>query len=706
MIARAARMLGFEVYFPIGIDRNGIPVERYTERIYGIKMQDMSREKFVELCRNSLDDLENEMIEIMKNLGISGDFKNYYRTDSPSYRALTQATFIELWKKGLIYEANRPNNYCYDCRTTIADADVEYEDFKTILVYIRFKVGDDEIVIATTRPELLCSCQAVIVNPKDSRYKKFVGKKATIPIYGREVPIVAHSSANPSFGTGAVMVCSYGDLNDVRIFRELKLKEIIAINLEGRMTEVAGKYANLKIEDARKAIIEDLEKEGLIVKKEEIVHSKPICDRSKTPIEIIPMPEFYLKQVAFKKILKKIQKKIKFHPEKHRQRLLDWIESITTDWPISRRRYYGTEIPIWYCEKCGEANLPKPGKYYQPWREKAPFKRCRKCRNESFIPETRTFDTWFDSSISALFISKYSLSPKFFKKIYPISIRPQGKDIVRTWLYYSILRCYQLTKKIPWERAWIMGYGVDEKGEKMSKSKGNVIDPIPIIEKFGADTFRFWSAQESSLGEDFRCSEQRIENAGKFLTKLWNIARFISFFPLPKKAKLTKSDEWIISELKNTLKEAIAGYKEFNFFVPAIKIREFTWNIFANHYLEMVKARAYGQGFSKEETEAAWFTLHYCLKNILLLLAPIAPFITDFIWQKLYSKNSIHLQKFPEVIQVKNLRKLTKIIIEFNSKVWNEKKKRNMNLKDRIDIEIPKELKMFEKDLRKMHNIA
>jgi valyl-tRNA synthetase len=417
------------------------------------------------------------------------------------------------------------------------------------------------------------------------------------------------------------------------------------------------------------------------------------------------MKEFYLKQIDFLPQIRKIAEKLIFHPEEHRQLLLNWIDSVTIDWPITRRRFYGTDVPIWYCKKCGKPNLPKPGKYYQPWKEKPPFKKCQFCDGKEFIGETRTFDTWFDSSISPLFISKYSKDEEFFEKIFPNSLRPQGKDIIRTWLYYTILRCYQLTKKIPWQHAWIMGYGVDEKGEKMSKSKGNVIDPIPLLEKYGADNFRFWNAAEVSLGYDFRCSEQRVEGASKFLTKLWNISRFISSFPEPKKVKLTKTDEWMLGELNNLVKDCLKGYGDLNFFVPTSKIREFTWNFFAAHYIELVKARAYGQGFSKSEQQSAWFTLHTCLKTILLLLAPVTPFITDYLWRMLYSKVSIHSEQFPKPEWKTEMTKLTQKILEFNTTVWNTKKKLGMSLKDKIEINIPIELKPFEKDLVAMHNI-
>jgi len=708
MIARTARMMGYEVYFPIGIDRNGLPVEIYTERVKGVSIRDVPREKFLELCRETLDQLEAEMIALMRRMGLSGDFDNYYRTDSEEYRALTQATFIELWNRGLIYSATRPNNYCWECGTTIADAEIEYEERPAKLVYIKFKVEEDEsdLIIATTRPELLAACQAVIVNPGDERYTHLHWKHAIVPIYSRRVEIIPHPAARPEFGTGAVMICSYGDYTDVLLFRELGLKEIVAINQEGKMTEAAGKYAGMRIEEAREAIIRDLEEMGLVVKVEEIMHRTPVCERSKTPIEIIPMEDYYLKQLEFAEILKEKSAFMKFHPERHRKLLIDWIDSLKIDWPISRRRYYGTEIPIWYCKRCGEPHLPPAGRYYRPWIEDPPFERCKKCGHDRFIGETRTFDTWMDSSISPLFITKYSRDERFFRRAYPVAIRPQGKDIVRTWLYYTILRCYQLTGKMPFKHVWISGTGLDEKGEKMSKSKGNVIDPAPIIEKYGADRFRFWCAQESSLGEDFRISEERIANAGKFITKFLNIARYVSLFPRPRRAVLTPTDRWILAELAETARKCYEGYRDFNFFIPATAIRNFAWNIFADHYIEMSKQRAYGRGFSKSEQRAAWYTLHESLRTILLLLAPITPFITDYIWRKLYSKKSIHLKRFPKVRWSRAYTKYTNTIIEFNSMVWRMKKERGLSLRDPIEVEIPRELKPFKRDLVAMHNIV
>nr|AIF23111.1 valyl-tRNA synthetase (VARS, valS) [uncultured marine thaumarchaeote SAT1000_12_G12] len=589
--------------------------------------------------------------------------------------------------------------------TTIADAEIIYEELPTKLVHMKFKTKDGEVIIASTRPELLCACKAVIVNPKDVRYTDLIGTKVTVPISNQEVEIQAHHSAQIEFGSGAVMVCSYGDHNDVALFRELDLEEVIAIGQDGRLTEAAGAYAGLKPKQARTKIIEDLESKGFVEKIEEISHRTPVSERSRAPIEIIPMEEFYLKQKGSVEKMRELGSQIKFYPKMHQQILMNWLDSIKIDWPISRRRYYGTEIPIWYCKKCSEPYLPEPGEYYQPWYLECPAEKCPKCGFTEFVGEERTFDTWMDSSVSPLFITKFKKDEEFFKRTYPTAVRPQAKDIVRTWLYYTLLRCENLTGKKPWSEAWIMGYGLDEKGMKMSKSKGNALDPLPIIEKFGADTFRFWSASEVNHGNDFRCSEQKIESTKKFLTKLWNVSRFLSSFPIVESADLADTDKWIISELDKLVKDCKVGFDEYNFFIPAIAIREFTWNIFAAQYIEMAKARAYGIEFSEAERDGAIYTLHKVLSTLLKLLAPITPYITDFLWQTLYSDKSIHTEQQTKAESNEDLTQHTQAISDFNSKVWNEKKEKGLHLPDSIKIEIPKELEIFKKDLVAMHHL-
>jgi len=706
MIARSQRMQGNRVLFPIGFDRNGINVEIYVEKNSHVRMRDTPREQFIELCANALDKLEAQMTEIMMTVGLSGDYEHKYHTDHESYRKFTQSTFIELWRRGLVYETTRPNNYCHDCGTTIADAEVEYEDRPSSLSYIRFKVKEtgENLIIATTRPELICACQLVIVNPTDERYKNLHGMHALLPVYGREVPIEPHPSAKPEFGTGAVMICSYGDYTDVLLFREVGLTEVLAVDPDGRLTNAAGPYQGLKTEEGRSCILHDLAAEGLLEKTEKIQHRTPVCSRSNTPIEIIPMREYYLKQIDFIPKLRQLAKRIIFHPDSSRHILLDWLNSISIDWPISRRRVYSTEIPVWYCKKCHTPLVPEPGKYYRPWRDPPPAEKCGECGFNEFEGESRTFDTWVDSSVSALFISRYPSDIKFFRLAYPVSIRTQGKDIVRTWLHYSILRCNQLTGRAPFAHVWINGLGMDEQGQAMHKSKGNVVEPEPLLEKYGADSFRFWNASEATLGSDFRCSEMRIAGAHKFVTKLWNLSRFISSFPQPRSAQLQPSDKWILSELSALVEQSLKGYREFNFFVSATAIRDFIWETFASHYLEMVKPRAYGQGFSVSEQRAAWYTLHMVLRTVLLLLAPITPFMPDHIWRKLYSTKSIHSEHFPKPIWSKEYKRYTEKLLSFNREVWKVKKDRNLALRDSIEVSVPKALTPFKNDLAKMHS--
>ena len=752
MIARTARMSGKNVYFPIGIDRNGLPVEIYTEKKHNIRMRETDRTKFLEMCSDSLDELESEMVQIMDGLGLSGDTSARYRTDTPQYRALTQATFIKMWRNGDVYLANRPNNYDWVSGTTIADAEIAYVEMPAKLVHMRFKLeapregGKDHIIVASTRPELLCACRAVIVNADDERYSGCAGRTVIVPVTNQKVPILEHHSARAEFGSGAVMVCSYGDQNDVALFRELGLEEVAAIGLDGRMAGAAGPYAGLRPKQARAKIIEDMQESGDIISRvEEITHRTPVAERSRNPIEIIPMEEYYMKQMDYTDRIREMAEKITFHPPMHKQVLFNWLESISMDWPISRRRYYGTEIPAWRCQKCGDTYVPEPGKYYRPWTEECPARECPKCGASDFAGEERTFDTWMDSSISPLFICGYAGggadgevadgANDRFERLYPASIRPQAKDIVRTWLYYTLLRCDKMTGTAPWSEAWIMGYGLDEHGLKMSKSKGNAIDPLPVIERLGADTFRFWNASEVNHGYDFRCSEQKIESAKKFLSKLWNVSRFLSSFEVPDggdgsadllvqdkpaRGSLQDADRWILGELDALVERCRRGYSEYNFFTPAIAVREFTWNVFAAHYIEMVKGRAYGMGFSEGERRAAVRTLHAVLQSILRLLAPITPFITEYLWQRMYAApggKSIHLEALPGRAPASDSGHgaggpdggddaTTRAITEFNSMVWNRKKSENLSLKDGIALEIPDALKPFERDLKAMHNIT
>lgn len=714
MVARYFRMKGHEVLFPLGLDRNGLPVEVQVEKEYNLRAHDMPREDFLKLCSAFLDKLETDLIGILRRGGMSCDFVNSYRTDSPEYRMTTQATFIEHWRKGLVYEEKRPTNWCPVCRTSIADAEIDYSETETSLNYIKFKVKEtgETITIATTRPELLCTCAALLFNPDDSRYQNLKGKIGIVPLFEQEVPIIPHSSAKPEFGTGLMMACSYGDYSDLRLFRELNLEGIVAIDLNGRMNEVAGPYEGLGVEEARQKIIQDLENRSLVAKQEKTVHRTPVCWRSEDPVEFIEMPEYYLKQIQFLEEIRRIADKIIFYPRENKQILDNWVDSISIDWPVSRRRFYGTEIPIWYCKKCGKAYVPKPGTYYQPWKDKAPFEQCM-CGSRQFVGEERTFDTWFDSSISGLFIIKYLRDKEFFEKAFPASLRPQGTDIVRNWLYYSILRTYLLFKKPAFRMVRLSGMGVDEKGEAMHKSKGNVVYPDTIFKKYGGDAFRLWSASEGKLGSTYRFSEERVKGASLFITKLWNITRFISSFPIvTRNYRLAPLDKMMLSQLNDLIGECRKGYDELDVYIPANAIRMFAWNIFADHYVEAAKSRAYNQNgeFDEKLQYGAWFALHMCIGAVIKLLAPICPFVTEALWRELYSTESIHVQPFPEEKKEfeSEFKGLLSQFTGFNTALWKYKKERNIALSREIQATIyaPKELEVLDADLKAMHRIS
>ncbi len=732
MFARFRRMTGHNVLFPLGLDRNGLPIEMAAEKKFGRKLTELPRKEAIDLCNRILESSSTESVDSFWQLGISfnswekgpkvGDL---YETDSPEYRALTQETFIDMYGKGLIYQDERVNNFCPGCQTTLADAEVSYENRAGFFYNISFKVKEtgEDIVIATTRPELICTIGMVIFNPKDKRYKKLEGKTAISPVFGKEVPIRSHPSAEMDKGTGIMMVCSFGDLADIRFFREEGIEPVIAIDRDGRMNGNAGFLKGMSVRQARKAMAEELEKCGLVTGKiPTSEHRTPICERSKDAIEFIAMPEYYVKQVGFRDDMRKLARKMSFFAPKSRQIMLDWIDSVSIDWPISRRRFYATEVPMWYCGKCGAPVLPPKGRYYRPWMERPPAGsdglkggKCAKCGGGSFRGEDRVFDTWFDSSISPLYILKYSREPEgFFGKNSPCSLRPQGKEIIRTWLYYTVLKDWLLTGKCIFRDVWINYHILDEKGKKMSKSLGNVIDPHRILEQSGAEPFRLWAAIEGNLDKtDFRCSFERIQGAGKTLTKLWNVARFISMFPQPKKkpAKLCPVDEWIMSEIESIVKYAGERYRKYDFHNPATRIKNFIWEAFASHYMELVKQRAYNEEgrFTPAERDAARYTLHHVLDRLMFLLAPVVPFITYSVYMDLRGKD-IHTQEFPQADAKAMSAKpgfSSDDIMNLNSAIWKEKKDRGLSLRDAVkSAVIPGKLKAAEKDIAATHGIG
>ncbi len=721
MVARYFRLKGYNVIVPFYADRNGLPVEVQVEKTYGVNAHEMAktregRIRFLELCREFLDKAEEEIVSIWRRMGCSFD---YWKdgTDSPKYRELTQATFIELYRRGLIYESERPVRWCPRCKTTLAEAEIEHVEEEDYMYYVKYRLADtgEDLVVATTRPELLAGCAALAYNPDDERYRGLAGREAIAPIYGHKVKILEHPAVDPDYGTGLMMICSFGDESDVKLFNELGLQPKKLISPDGIMMEEAGPIAGLSVKEARRRIAELLEEKGLLARKIRIVHKVPVCWRCKTPLQIIFRREYFLEQLKYRDEVKRVSEDIEFRPEMHRKKLHDWIDSLTMDWPISRDRFYATEIPLWTCRRCGSKLIPEPGRYYRPWRDPPPWDKCPKCGapGDYLEGERRVFDTWFDSSISVLYVTRWMRDKGFYEKASRNTLRPQGQDIIRTWLYYSILRVYQLTGRPAFRWVRITGMGLDPRGRPMHKSLGNIVDPEPIIEEYGADAFRFWSAISAKLGYDYRFDMGKITTGRNFVTKLWNLARFISAFPIPQEGyKLTAIDKAFLALYNEYIAKADEYYAELDVFEPISLLYEYTWDYFASNYVELVKDRAYNRGgkYGEEEQRGAWYALHSIFRGLIIALSPILPFITDEIHRRLYD-SPVHRQKYPEPdprLTNGKLADTARIITTLNKALWEKKQKLGKKLVEPLDgftLYIPKSLSDSARDIEALHKV-
>ncbi len=749
VIARSQRLLGKEVYFPWGVDRNGINIEFTVEKNTKRKMKTYGREEFLNLCRETIETFTQAMRKTAARVGLSCDFAAEYLTDAPDYRAVTQSIFIDLFKKGDIIEDLRPNIYDPVEGTTIADAEVERISRNTKLVDVKWQTeSGEELIISTTRPEMICACGVVVVHPDDERYKHLVGKKAILPmsVNGREktVEIQTHPSVKSEFGSGILMVCSFGDQNDVSVFRELGLTPFQAIDLDGCMTDISAELAGMPVIEARIKATEILENAGKISQIEERSQEIPVSERGKNPVEIILLKEWYVRQTHIQDRMREHIDEIEFHPPRNRQFLLDWMDNISIDWPISRRRWYHTEIPIWYSEDERYIVVPPSGNYVQPWKEQPPSNSRvldRESRDDvgSFSEmkdtlgtirgEEKVFDTWMDSSNSNLFVSGYLNHPEVFEKAFPTALRPQGKEIVRTWLYYTLLKSTLLLDKPGFQHVWIDGLGMDPWGRKMSKSLGNGIDADSVLEcgaggrtgswkvkgpsgsvslkanKIGSECFRLWKACEAQVGDDFHINPEEIE-AKYFgvLTKLFNVARFASQFEIPEEEPNTAfpvEDRWIRSEFSATMNSVESSWNDLDIYTATQALKTFGTGVLPSHWLEMAKTRLYDG-----DIHAAW-TIHSILKDFLAAFSPVCPFFCHHISMTLYGESSVDVDQFPLQGAIdEDLNSLTPEIEAFNSEVWKTKKEQGLSLNAEIEgIVIPQTLEEFNGTLSRMHKL-
>ncbi|MFB3766476.1 MAG: valine--tRNA ligase [Methanotrichaceae archaeon] len=638
-VARYKRMRGYSVMFPQGWDCHGLPTEVKVEEKYHITKNEIPRDEFRRLCEQMTSEAIERFRGTINRLGISTDWSNEYVTMLPEYYVKTQRSFVQMYKKGLIYREDHPVNWCPRCGTAIAFAEVEYDSRNTSLNYMRFPSKDGFVEIATSRPELLPACVAVAINPADERYKGYAGTKVTVPIFGYEVPVLTDSAVDQKFGTGVVMICTFGDKQDVRWWMEHDLPLRQAIDRNGRLTEISGKYANLSIDEAKHAIIEDMKKKGIIYKQEPLDQNVGLCWRCKTPIEILSGRQWFVKIDPDE--IKRTSEEIDWIPPYMETRLKNWADSVEWDWCISRQRIFATPIPAWYCKDCGEVLVAEENWLpLDPTRTQPPIK-C-KCGCSEFRPEEDVLDTWMDSSISALAVAGWPTRPDLR---YPTQLRSQGHDIIRTWAFYTILRCKDLVGKRPWDAILINGMVLGEDGRKMSKSLGNFIIPEQVFEANGADALRQWAALGGSPGNDVMFQWKEITAASRFQQKLWSIYRFSSPLMAPNIEAPGQVDKWLLGELDSLIKAATDAMDRYQFDEAFKAIRTFTWEVLADNYIELVKARLYGQ--SSPEKRAAQNTLYTAIETLTRMMAPFIPFISEEIYRSLTGE-SVHVQSWPE----------------------------------------------------------
>jgi valyl-tRNA synthetase len=655
IIARFRRMQGFEVYFAPCFDNNGLPTERYVEEKYGISKSDTTKSEFRELCRKESRRVEKIYADnVFRRLGHSYDWSLIYTTIDPEAQKVSQRSFIDLYKKGLVYRSEEPTIWCTNHQTALAQAEVEDLKRTTKLNYILFDLeGGGKIEIATTRPEFLPACVGIFVHPKDKRHSKLIGKEAIVPLFGQKVKIGEDKGVDPNFGTGIVMVCTFGDTSDIEWWKKHKLDLKIILTKDGKLNDLAGKYKGLCLEGGKKKILEDLHKEGRITKQEDIDQTVGSCWRCGTPIEFIVTTQWFIRTLEFKDELIKQGRKIKWYPSFYRKRYEDWTNNLGWDWCISRQRFYGVPIPVWYCKKCGNVIVANEKDLPVDPETDFPKSKC-KCGSNEFLPEEDVFDTWMTSSMSPQIATRWLENPKVFERLFPMSLRPQSHDIIRTWAFYTILKSYLHFGKIPWKNIAIGTYVLDPKGKGMHKSKGNVIWTEDLLSKYNVDVIRYWVGT-ATFGEDLPFQEKDLVRGKKFLTKLWNASRFVlshldSDVRKPKTFEII--DRWVLSKLNSLIKEVTKNFENYRTGEAKRMIEQFFWHVFCDYYLEIVKNRLYNKDkYSKESIDSAKFTLYHSLLSILKLLAPIIPHITEEIYHLYFvrkeRKSSIHVSGWP-----------------------------------------------------------
>ncbi len=705
MIARYKRLRGYNIFYPFGFDDNGLPSERLVEKEQGKKAHEIGREAFSKLCYQTTDKYEEEFQTLFSKLGVSTDWNIHYKTVSPKTIKISQKSFLDLIQKGHCYHKESPALWCNECLTSIAQAELETKTIKTTFNYINFKTveTDEEFTIATTRPELLPAIVCVFVNPTDEKHNHLIGKTAHIPVINVDVPIMADEKVDKDKGTGVVMCCTFGDQTDIEWWKKYNLPLKYILTDDGKIIDEIPNYGGMKIKEARKKIIEDLQSAGCVVKIEDLEHEVQTHERCGKEVEYSVMKQWFINIIDHKEDFLKIGNEIKWYPAHMHTRYNEWVNNIAWDWCISRQRYFGVPFPVWYCKNCGnpvfakEEDLP-----VNPLVDNPPITTCPKCNCNEFVPETDVMDTWATSSTTPLINMRYKEKDNLEDILTPMSIRTNASDIIRTWDFYTIVKSFYHFGQRPWNNIMISGFVMANKGEKISKSKGNTkLEPLELINQYSADVVRYW-AGSGRLGTDISYSEETLLRGKKLINKIWNVSKFIEMHLEDYVDKdfndFEYIDKWIIGSFMDMETQYINYLEQYEMGLALNTLEKFFWN-FCDNYIEIVKHRLYRpEEFGTKARYSGQKTVYLLLYKLLQDFSIYFPFITEEIYQELYhDAKSIHLTtitplNYDFAKEVKNGNN----IIEIISAARGEKTNHNVSLKTpikQLDISVDEQLK-------------
>ena len=649
ILIRWHRMMGDNTLWMPGYDHAGlatqIKVEEVLKKEEGKTRFDLGREEFVKRVWAWKEEYGDRIINQLKCLGISCDWERKRFTMDEGCSRAVRETFVSLFEKGLIYKGTRITNWCVNCHTALSDIEVEHEDTPGHLWYVRYPVVGEEdtyLTIATTRPETIPGDTAVAVNPEDERYAKLIGKTLRLPILNREIPVIADSYVDTKFGTGAVKITPSHDPNDYEMGLRHNLPEIVVIGKDGVMTEEAGPFAGLERYECRKQIVARLKEEGYLVKIEEHSHAVGHCQRCHNIVEPLVSTQWFVKmQLLVKAAVDCVTDgRTQFVPERFTKNYTGWMENIH-DWCISRQIWWGHRIPVWYCDDCGEMSASRTD-----------LEKCPKCGSTHIHQDEDALDTWFSSALWPFSTMGWPDNTELLKQFYPTSVLVTGYDIIFFWVARMLIMGMEFMKEIPFEKVFIHGLVRDSQGRKMSKSLGNGIDPLEVIEKYGADTLRFMLITGNTPGNDMRFYWERVEGTRNFANKIWNASRFalMNMEGYDKDAELapyTLADKWILSRLQDTVKDVTGLLERFELGEAGRAIYDFIWSEVCDWYIEIAKPRLYNKEAAAERATAQ-HVLATVLVSAMKLLHPYMPFITEEIYQCLpHEAESIMISKWP-----------------------------------------------------------